>query len=56
MRERVVSLREQAVKLRELATTCHDRPLHDRFFDLASRCEEIAATIERNVDAGIHRP
>ena len=56
MRKRVVILREQAVHLREMAAGCHDSLLHDRFFELASRCEEIASTIDGNVNAGIHRP
>ena len=56
MKKRVVILREQATHLREMAAGCHDNLLHDRFFDLASRCEAIAATIEGNVKAGIHRP
>jgi hypothetical protein len=55
MRKRVVFLQEQAVRLRELAGSCHDSSLHDRFFDLASRCDEIASTIDGNVKAGIHR-
>jgi hypothetical protein len=56
MRKRVVYLRGQATRLRVMATNCHDHHLHDRFFELASRCEEIAATIEVNVNDGIHRP
>ena len=58
MRERVSYFRDQAQWLRATGSKSHgnDSKLRERFFELAHECEIIAEKIERNIDAGIHKP
>jgi hypothetical protein len=45
-------LREQAEKYRELADTAEDRGVRREMLDLASVCEQVAASIEDRAAAG----
>lgn len=54
MRKRVSYLRTQAVSFRKLGMQAAEPALAESFADLARRCEEIAATIERNLGAGLY--
>jgi len=54
LRQRVVYLRRQAALYRRFAKRPCNAPLHARFEDLAKRCGEIAANIERGIDAGLY--
>ena len=58
MRERARYFREQAQWLRESGSKTHlnDPKLRARFFELAAECETIADKIDRNIDAGYHKP
>jgi hypothetical protein len=58
MRERARYFREQAKWLRETGgkSGAGDAKLRERFIELAAECEAIAAKIEHNIDAGIHKP
>jgi hypothetical protein len=58
MRERAGYFRDQAKWLRDAGAKSHgnDLKLRERFFELAAECESIAEKIERNIDAGIHKP
>ena len=49
MRRRVEFLRRQAAQFRKQGEGAHDPALHDQLTDLAERCAEIAANIERNL-------
>jgi len=49
MRRRADFLRRQAAQFRKHGEEAHNPALHDRLADLAERCSEIAANIERNL-------
>ena len=54
MRRRVSFLRRQADSFRKMSAIAANRPLAEEFEELARRCDEIAATIDRNLQAGIY--
>ena len=49
MRRRADFLRRQAAQFRRQGEEIHNPALHHRLTDLAQRCTEIAANIERNL-------
>ncbi len=46
---RIITLRKEASALRALALRIDMQPLRDQLLDLASRCEELAKSMEENV-------
>lgn len=54
MRKRVSYLRAQAAWFHKVSAQTAEPALAESFGDLARRCDEIAATIERNLGAGIY--
>ena len=54
MKQRVVYLRRQAALYHRLAMLPRNAALHERFEDLAKRCVDIAAAIERSLKSGMY--
>lgn len=49
MRSRIAYLLRQAVSFRRLGENSNDPFVHDQFFELSKRCNEIATNIEQNL-------
>jgi hypothetical protein len=54
--ERITTLREQATVLRTLAGSFDIQTIRDQLLDLATRCDELAGSLEANGPAGRVEP